>query len=210
MHIKKFIVVSLLAGILCFRAQAQPNVNNGQANNPPNQLPFGGLNAADWQKMTPEQRREAMLKITEQMLRGAMQMLNYPDKAMQDAVVAFAIEQEKALEPVREKHRKVAQALINNAITEQQVGALMEELRAAEIEARDKRGRDIEALEKQIKFSEKPRLASLLSLTGLTGEQTGFINGVLGNIMASMANVQANAALPNLPGGPPPAANQRN
>ncbi len=207
MQIKKFIVVSLLAGALSLGAQAQPNVNNGQAVNPPNQVPFGGLNGQDWQKMTPEQRREAMLKITEQMLRGGMDMLNVQDKATQDAVVAFAIEQEKALEPVREKHRKVAQSLINNAVTEQQVGALMEELRVAETEARDKRGKDIDALEKQIHFSQKPRLSALLSLSGLTGEQTGFMNGVLGNIMASMANVQANAALPNLPAGPPRAAN---
>lgn len=203
MKIKSFLVTALVAGLLSAGAQAQPNTNNGQAVNPPNQLPFGGFNGQDWQKMTPEQRREALLKITEQMLRGGMDMLNYRDKAGQDAVIAFALEQEKALEPVREKHRKVAQALINNAMTEQQVGVLMEELRAAEAEARDKRDKDVIALEKQIKFSEKPRLLAFLSLTGLTGEQTGFINGVLGNIMASMANVQANAALPNVPAGPP-------
>ncbi len=207
MKIKKIIIVSLLAGILSVGAQAQPNVNNGQANNPPNQA-FGGFNAQDWQKMTPEQRREAMLKITEQILRGGMTMLNVQDNATQDAVVAFALEQEKALEPVREKHRKVAQALTNNAMTEQQVGVLMDELREAETVAREKRGKDIDALEKQIKFSQKPRLAALLSLTGLTGEQTGFINGVMGNIMASMANVQGNAAPPNLPAGPPAPNNQ--
>lgn len=203
MQIKKFFVAATLAGVLSGAAHAQPNINNGQANNPPNQIPFGGMNMGDWQKMTPEQRREAMLKITEQILRGGMDMMNVQDKATQDAVVAFALEQEKALEPVREAHRKVAQALINNATTEQQVSVLMDELRAAEAQAREKRGRDIEALEKQIHFSEKPRLAALLSLVGLTGEQTGFINGVLGNIMASMANVQANATPPNVPGGPP-------
>jgi hypothetical protein len=209
MQLKKFFVTALLSGVLCVGAHAQPNLNNGQANNPPNQVPFGNF-GPDWQKMTPEQRREALLKMTEQMLRGGMDMLNYQDKAMQDTVVAFALEQEKALEPVREKHRKVAQALVNNAITEQQVGVLMDELREAEAQAREKRGKDIQALEQQIHFSEKPRLDAFLSLTGLTGEQTGFISGVLGSIMTSMANLQANAAPPNLPAGPPPVANNRN
>ena len=205
MQIKKFIAVSVLAGVLSVSAQAQPNINNGQAVNPPNQVPF---QMGDWQKMTPEQRRAAMLNITEQMLRGGMDMLNVQDKATQDAVVAFAIEQEKALEPVREKHRKVAQALINNAATDQEVGALMEELLKAEAKARQDRDKAVMELNKKINFSQKPRLSAFLSLTGLTGEQTGLISGVLGNIMTSIANVQGNAMPPNLPAGPPPVNNR--
>ena len=196
MRIKKYLVVlfamSLSGGILSSASHAQPNLGGGQRANPVTQLP-PGIALQDWQKMTPEQRREAALKAVEQTLRGGLDWMNVRDKPTQDAIVTFALEQEKALEPVREKHRKVAQGLLNNAVTEQQIGTLMEELLLAEAEARKKRDAAVMALDKQIGFSKKPRLAAFLSLTGLTGEQTGFIGGVLGNIMGSMANVAADA-----------------
>jgi hypothetical protein len=208
MRIQKMLFLLLVGGLLFCGAvvRAQPNLGGGQGANPPAQLP-PGINLQDWQKMTPEQRREAVLRAVEQTLRGGLDWMNVRDKPTQDAIVTFALEQEKALEPVREKHRKVAQALLNNAVTEQQVGALMEELLVAEAEAREKRDAAVMALDKQIGFSKKPRLAAFLSLAGLTGEQTGFIGGVLGNIMGSIANVAANAP-PQIPAGPPAVNNQ--
>ena len=205
MPVKKLRVVMLAIAVLTSVfspvLRAQPNLRGGQAVNPPAQLP-PGINLQDWQKMTPEQRREALLKAVEQTLRGGLDWMNVRDKPTQDAIVAFALEQEKALEPVRVKHRKVAQALLNNALPEAQVGVLMEELLVAEAQAREKRDAAVMALDKQVEFSKKPRLAAFLSLTGLTGEQTGFIGGVLGNIMGSMANVTADMP-PQIPNGPP-------
>lgn len=195
-----FVIVTLI-GVWDATSYAQPNLGGGQRANPATQLP-PGIALQDWQKMTPEQRREAVLKAVEQTLRGGLDWMNVRDKPTQDAIVTFALEQEKALEPVREKHRKVAQGLLNNAVTEQQIGALMEELLVAEAEAREKRDAAVMALDKQIGFSKKPRLSAFLSLTGLTGEQTGFIGGVLGNIMGSIANVAADAP-PQVPVNPP-------
>ena len=203
---KKFLAVVFLTGVLGVASQAQPNLGGGQAANPRTQLP-PGINLQDWQKMTPEQRREAVLRVVEQTLRGGLDWMNVRDKPTQDAIVTFAVEQEKALEPVRVKHRKVAQALLNNALPEEQVGVFMEELLLAEAEAREKRDAAVMALDKQIGFSKKPRLAAFLSLTGLTGEKTGFIGCVLGNIMGSMANVAADAP-PQVPVNPPVVNNQ--
>jgi hypothetical protein len=190
-----------LVGVFGGASHAQPNLGGGQGVNPRTTLP-PGINLQDWQKMTPEQRREAVLKAVEQTLRGGLDWMNVRDKPTQDAIVMFALEQEKALEPVREKHRKVAQSLLNPALPEQQVGVLMEELLVAEAEAREKRDAAVMALDKQISFSKKPRLTAFLALIGLTGEQTGFIGGVLGNIMGSMANVAADTP-PQVPNGPP-------
>jgi hypothetical protein len=195
-----FVMVALI-GVWDARSYAQPNLGGGQRANPVTQLP-PGIALQDWQKMTPEQRREAVLKAVEQTLRGGLDWMNVRDKPTQDAIVAFALEQEKALEPVRAKHRKVAQGLLNNAVTEQQIGTLMEELLVAEAEAREKRDAAVMTLDKQIGFSKKPRLSAFLSLAGLTGEQTGFIGGVLGNIMSSIANVAADAP-PQVPVNPP-------
>lgn len=193
------LAISLVSLAPC--ALAQPNPGQGLAANPPAQNPFMP-NMQEWQKMTPEQRREALLKAVDQTVRGALGFMGYNEQPVQDAVATFATEQEKALEPVREKHRKVSQALLNKALSEEQVGVLMDELRIAETEARQKRGEAIAALEAKTNFSKKPRLAVFLSLTGLTGEQTGLIGGVLGNIMTSMMNLQANTP-PNVPANPP-------
>ena len=172
--------------------QAQPDVGNQpKGANPPIALPFPG--GADWQKMTPEQRREAVQKMVEQTLRASLGMLNYNDKALQDAVVDFAYQQEKSLEPVREAHRKVSQALINNAIADQEITLLMADLKAAETKARTRRKEALVDLDAEIGFTKKPRLAAFLSLMGFTGDETGFIGGVMGAFFGTLSNAGAGA-----------------
>jgi hypothetical protein len=180
-------------------AQAQPNPDGGQAVNPggvPGGLPFGFPGGAEWQKMTPEQRRAAMLKTVDQTLRGGMTMLGFHDAPTQDAVVAFAVEQEKSLEPLRDKQRKVAQALINNALGDQQMKVLLEELTQAETQAREKRLVALKALDQKVGFSKKPRLYAFMTLTGLNGDQTSLIGGVMGGLMTTLGNVAAGAEPP--------------
>jgi hypothetical protein len=148
---------------------------------------------ADWAKMTPEQRRQAMQQFVEQTIRAAMAGLDYTDKTQQDDVIAFAAEQEKLLEPVREKHRKVAQALLNKA-NDDDVAALMADLRASIEETSKRRQAAIAELDEKIKFSQKPRLEALLSMIGLTGNETSFIGGAFTAIMGTMGNLAAGAA----------------
>lgn len=185
-------------------ANAQPDPNaQAMGMNPP----AAGM---DWVKMTPEQRREAAQKFVEQTLRGGMAGLGYTDKALQDDVIAFSAENEKLLEPVREKHRKVVQALMNNA-SDDEVAALMAGLQASIEEATAKRQESIAALDKKIGFSKEPRLAAMLSLAGLTGNETSFIGGALGSIMAAMGNMMAagDAIKPPDAGNAPPPARQQ-
>lgn len=178
--------------------QAQPNVNNPpKGANPPLALPFPG--AGDWQKMTAEQRREAMKKMVEQTLRGSLAMLGFNDKALQDAVVDFAEQQEKGLEPLREAHRKVAQAMMNKAITDAEITELMANLKATETKVREKRKNALADLDAEIEFTKKPRLAAYMSLMGFTGDETGFMGGVLGAFMGTLSNAAAGAAPANTP-----------
>lgn len=144
----------------------------------------------DWAKMTPEQRREALRQFVEQTIRATMTGIGYPDKELQDAVVAFAGEQEKLLELVREKHRKVAQALIKQA-PETEVATLMADLKVSVDKANARRIAGIVALDDKISFSDKPRLAAYLSMISLTGSETSFIGGVLGGITGTIANLAA-------------------
>jgi hypothetical protein len=161
----------------------------------PNDAPMGVNPAArpDWAKMTPEQRRQAAQQFVEQVIRGSMTGLGYTDKTQQDEVVVFANEQEKLLEPVREKHRKVAQALLNKA-NDDDVAALMADLRASIEDASKRRLAAIAELNEKIKFSQKPRLEALLSMIGLTGNETSFIGGAFSAILGTLGNLAAGAA----------------
>jgi len=169
---------------------AQPDPNDPpKAANPFPQPPLPG--GPDWQKMTPQQRRQAVLQIADQTLRGSMNWLGYGDKPTQDAVVACMVEQEDAAELVRTAHRKVAQALLNNALPETQVSTLMADLRSAVEEARTKQETAMAALDAKVGFSKKPRLEAFLTMVGLIGDETSYLGGFLGSLAATLANVAA-------------------
>jgi hypothetical protein len=189
-------------------AHAQPDDNEqGKAQNPMPQNPLPQMpfaNPQAWQKMTPEERRGAARQAVEQTLRGSMGWLGFADQALQDAVVTAALERETALDVVREKHRAVTQGLLNKAVTDEQMLVLAEELQAAMEEAATRREASLAALEEKIHFSQKPRLAAFLSLTGVTGDESAYLGGILGNVMGAMANMAA--ARPAAEPNPQPAA----
>ena len=77
---------------------------------------------------TLEERKAAARQYTEQMLRGFLGAMGHEDKAMHDAVVAVALERETVLEDVREKHRAVAQGLMNRETPDEEIQELMIDL----------------------------------------------------------------------------------
>src|SRR4028119_714092 len=191
MRIRKRFVTSLVVAWAISGAGlsvAQPAANN-QPKGPNPGLQPGVPAGPDWGRMTPEQRQQAVLQMIDQTLRGSLVHLGYADKALQDAVVAHATTQEQILEPVRERHRKVAQSLLYNTASDKDVAILMNELSVALEEAKARREDAIAALDEKIGFSQKPRLAALLSMMGLTGEETSFIGGVVGSMTGTWANL---------------------
>lgn len=179
-------LLCLVLGATTF-AHAQPDPNNApKGANPPVMAP--GMGGADWQKMTPAQKRETIQKTTEQTLRGAMTWLGFADKTLQDTVVASAMLREKTLDEVRDKHRLVAQGLIARQ-SDAQMEIALDNLRMAQEDAADARVKQIADLDKKIDFSTKPRLKAFLSLVGIISDDSATIGGVLGNTINTMTNM---------------------
>ena len=154
--------------------------------NPP--VGMGLPNGADWQKMTPQQRREAVQKTIEQTLRGTMTWLGYGEAPLQDAVVAAALQREKSLDNVRQKHYKLTQALIAK-LAEKDIAVLMNDLATASEDAKEERETANAALDAKIDFSGKPRLQAFLALMGITGDDSASIGGIVGSTTSLFANL---------------------
>src|SRR5690606_15809627 len=136
-------------------------------------------NWQELQKLPPEERRAAVRQITERVLRDALTFTGFEDKNLQDAVVATALERESALDAVREKHRAVARGLVDKAVTDEEMSTLVADLQAASAAAKSQSVASIAALEEKIQFSRKPKLAAFLSLTGVTGDESALLGGIL-------------------------------
>ena len=168
----------------------QPDPNDQpKAQNPNPQMPFG--NWQELQKLPPEERRAAMRQIAERVLRDAMTWTRYTDKTLQDAVVVAAMEREAALDTVREKHLAVARGLMDKAVNDEQVMALVADYQTSIEEAKTRRAASLVTLDEKIQFSQKPKLAALLSFIGVTGDESALLGGIMGNVMGAMANMAA-------------------
>ncbi len=162
-------------------SQAQPALN------PPAEAPAAANPLADWGRLTPEQQKQAVKAMTEQWLRGSMTHLGYTDHATQDAVVLYAQQTEQALEPVRARHRQVAQALLGNTLPDHDIQAMLTDLRASIDQFHADRKQAMVDLDTRIHFTQKPRLDAMLSMLGLTRDETASIGGVTGGTLASLA-----------------------
>ena len=199
---RSLLLASLLCCVLGTVAQAQPDPNDApKGDNPPVMAP--GIARADWQKMTPAQRRAAIQKGVEDTLRGTMMWLGYTDKPLQDAIIASALEREKSLNEVRDKHRLVAQALIAKQ-NDAQMEIALDNLRMAEEDAADARTKQLADLDKKIDYSNKPRLKAFLSLVGILDDNSAMLGGVLSSTIGTMTNLAMGAEAK--PDGGPPAA----
>lgn len=200
---KQLITLAVGALLWSVPALAQPDPGNApKGGNPAAAAQPGGF---DWGNMTPQQRRLAVQGMVEQTLRGSMSHLGYRDAALQDAVVAAALEQGKILEPVRDKHRRLAQALIGN-VSDRDAAVLLAQWRATVEEAERGRRAAATALDEKIDFSRKPKLEALLRSAGLVGDETNLMGGVAGGLLGTMTNL---ALAPEPDAAPALAAAQR-
>jgi hypothetical protein len=170
-----------LAGV----ADAQPDMNAAKAGNPPNRTP-----AQLMRDMAPGQRRAQMQGLAmERLQTGRADMVRqqlidggFVDKAVQDAVVEFSNAQIKAALALREKSAKVSEALNDKATTDAQLSVLLNDLRAAQADEKDRRETEDKALDAKINFTKQPRLEALLVTMNLIGEGSGGLLGGMGNM----------------------------
>lgn len=186
-------------------AFAQPDLNDlPKGENPPTQANWQKM----WQNMTPEQRKQAIQMVAEQIVRGSLEQMEVNDAETQDLVIAAMREQDALYDSVREAHLKVAQALLNNKNTgEEQVAKLLQDLREASEKARAARAMSIKNLDDRIAFSQQPRLEALLTMLGLVGDETEHIGGVMASLSIAMGNLAVAGQLPPVmmpPGMLPP------
>ena len=188
-----FLAVTLVACSLgALKVQAQPDANNApKGANPPVQMPFPG--AGDWQKMTPQQRREAVQKGVEGTLRGSMTWLGYTDAKLQDAVIAAAMEREKSLDKVRDANFKLTQGVLAKA-NDKDIAVLMNDLDTAIEDAKAERETLMQTLDAKIDFSGKPRLQAFLTLVGINGDQSAQMGGIIGNTTGVFTNLAMKTA----------------
>lgn len=163
--------------------QAQPNPGDAnKGDNPPN-WPQGNNQRGNWQNMTPEQRQQMMAQMQEQRTRRLLTGAGFTDAATQDPIVAFANEQEKARQPLRDRFMKLAQALRANAATDAELSASLNDLRQAVDDEKTRNQTALKDLDAKISYTKKPHLEALLTVLGLIGDESSFVTGGLGRGM---------------------------
>lgn len=196
MKLKTRLMTPLLIGAtLCATAlvQAQPDTRNAKGANPAALAQMG-----NWQNMTPEMRQEVMKQMVNQTLRDSMTHIGV-DQATQNTVLQFAEVQEKSKQAVRDKARKVSLALLDNTQTDVQVAVLVKEFRQAVEEAKANHQADVQKLEELTGFSKKPKWEAFLTMMGLVGDETLYLQGVFGNYINAMGIMAEPPAAPEKP-----------
>ena len=167
-------------------ALAQPDATDAtKAQNPPNQ-PVGGNrggNNRGGRNLTPEQRRQMEAQRQQQRalaLRETLSQGGFTDAAVQNSIVNFAAEQEKARAALQEKWRAIEQALRGTTVTDTQLTVLLNDFRALADEEKARRAKALTTLETEVGLSKKPRLDALLLVNGITGEESAIVNGAQG------------------------------
>lgn len=132
-------------------------------------------------KMSPEERKEAMHKLTEQILRRNLTRSGFADEKLQDRIIAFVAEQEKSRQKVRETASKVYLSLEKQEVptdAKRMSLLLINYLNAVEA-AKEGREAATKALDKAIDFTGKPHLMALLTLNGIIGDAAYFTGDVI-------------------------------
>jgi hypothetical protein len=195
-----------LGALTASTAFAQPDLDNQpKGDNPPAQANWQKM----WQHMTPEQRKQAMQAMAEQLLRSSLEQQGINDGETQNLIINAMREQDTIYEPVRAQHLKIAQALMNKDTTDEQMATLMQGLRDASQKARVAREASLKTLDDRVAFSQQPRLEALLTMLGLAGDEIEHVGGVMASLGVAMGNLAVAGQLPPMmmpPGMAPPAA----
>lgn len=149
-----FGMTTMMAGV----AEAQPNVGGGQGQNPPNQNPGGNQGGRG--------------DFRERILRGMLERSGVNTQAQQDAVLAFAREQETATQSLRVMAEKLVTAVSTLGVPDTEVARLLKDLQDAVAKEKERRKTARADLDKKINYSKQPRLEMGLTMMGLIGDDS--------------------------------------
>jgi hypothetical protein len=138
-------------------AQPDPNVAP-KADNPPEKVRGNRGPRPDFRAQMEQRLREMLAHV------------GVNDAPTQDAVVAFLQADTQARRPLREQNTKLFQALNNGGVTDDQLLALVTDLRAAQDAEKVRREKAQADLDAKIHYTQNPRLEAVLMLAGLIGD----------------------------------------
>jgi hypothetical protein len=166
-----------LSAVLAGTVAAQPNVNNGAAQNPPNQNPGGnGGNRPDFRNMTPEQRQQFFQQqwaaMQERNIRRTLERAGFTNQQLEDTVVAFDAYQEEGTAPLRAMAEKLVTAVSTVGTPDADVARLLKEFQDAVAKEKERRKAGRAELDKRIGYAKQPRLELVLTTLGLVGDDS--------------------------------------
>ena len=172
--------ILLAAGVLATLtpAFAQPGAGPGMNDNPPNAN--AGGRGGRGQNGQNGNRAEMQAQMQTQMITRSLQRAGVTDAATIEAVTTYATNRTAARKPLYDAANALTQALADENSTDAQVTTLLDAFNAA-LDAEKTRTTAAEAeLDKQIGYSKNPKLAAALTLLGMTGDASGYLNGGMG------------------------------
>lgn len=160
----------------------------------------GAKEAQKLARMTPQEQQQEVQTLFQQVMRLSLERAKFTDKTLQDTILQFAADQEKARTAVRIAANKVYLAgeplgvVVDNATLEAEINDYL----AAVEDAKAERENATAALDQKIGFSKNPHLKGWLLLNGVIGDAAWFTGNsmMLGSMTtASLAGLQNNAAV---------------
>lgn len=124
-----------------------------------------------------EAKQEADAAAKEKQQRTFMTALGFTDTATQDAVVEFLRQQKLARQPLLKSAQELATAIKDKNSTDEQITAQLMAFRKAAADDKARNDNELQALEKKINYSTKPRLETFLTMVEIVGGESYVVGG---------------------------------
>ena len=170
-------------------AHAQPLEDAGKAHNPTaadlrkaatEQAMAQGREVADKvAQMTPAQLRDYLQELQEELARTLLTQNGFTDLALQELIVDYLREQNRARWNVRVLGARVRGAIANQNTTEVELSQLMAQWQKTGEEEKIRSEAATLALRETLKLGEHPRLDAVLHLNGLVGNEGWLMSNAL-------------------------------
>jgi hypothetical protein len=136
------------------------------------------------QNMTPAERQQLMRQNRETSMRRLLERAGITDAATQNTVLQYVNSEqearEKARATLRTANQKLAQAVRTGAVTEAQLGTLLDEFQNAAADEKERRAKASAELDRKVGYTRNPRLEAVLTTMGAIGDEFLYMAGGMG------------------------------
>ncbi len=111
-----------------------------------------------------------------QMIARSLQSAGFTDEAIIEAVTTYAAKRTAARKPLYDAANALSTALTDENTTDAQMATLWSDFQSALATEKTRTAAAEAELDKQIGYSKEPKLAAALTLLGVTGDATSYLN----------------------------------